>query len=139
MPVGKTKDVGWEIGVSRAFPCTVEQAWALLTSEAGLAVWLGVGAVLEPVPGAVYTAADGTTGEVCSFRPHDRIRLTWRPPGWSHDSTVQVALSGGSRSTTVRFHQERLDSSTERELQREHWRTVLDQLEDLLGHIVRPA
>ncbi len=133
MPVGKTKDVGWQIGVSRALPCTVEQAWILLTSEAGMAVWLGVGAVLEPVPGAAYTTADGTTGEVRSFRPCDRIRLTWRPPGWPHESTVQVAVSGGSRSTTVRFHQERLANSTERERQRDHWRAVLDQLEDLLG------
>jgi len=133
MPVGKTKDAGWQIGVSRAFPCTVEQAWALLTSEAGLATWLGVGAVLQPVRGAPYTTTDGTTGEVRSFRPHDRIRLTWQPPGWPHDSTVQVALSAGARSTTVRFHQERLASGTEREHQREHWRAVLDQLENLLS------
>jgi uncharacterized protein YndB with AHSA1/START domain len=116
--------------VSRAFPCTVEQAWALLTSEAGMATWLG--AAIEPVPGAAYTAADGTTGEVRSFRPYDRIRLTWHPPDWPHDSTVQVALSSGARSTTVRFHQERLASSTEREHQRDHWRAVLDQLEGLL-------
>ncbi len=56
------------------------------------------------------------------------VGITWRPPGWSHDSTVQVALSGGSRSTTVRFHQERLANSTERERQRDHWRAVLDRL-----------
>lgn len=60
-------------------------------------IWLGAGAVLEAVPGAAYTATDGTAGEVRGFRPNDRIRLTWHPPGWPHDSTVQVAVIRSAR------------------------------------------
>jgi hypothetical protein len=30
--IGQTKDVGWNIGVSKTLPYPVEQVWALLTS-----------------------------------------------------------------------------------------------------------
>ena len=35
--------------------------------------------------------------------------------------------------TTVRFHQERLADAGERERQRDHWRSVLRDLERALG------
>lgn len=133
MPVGKTKDVGWEIGVSRSMPCTAEEAWEALTSEQGLAIWLGEGARLPDEKGVPYETADGTTGELRSLRPLDRLRLTWQPHDWSHDSTVQVVVREGPTSTSVRFHQERLASQAEREAQREHWRGVLDRLEELMS------
>ena len=41
MPTGLTKDAGWEIGVSRPPDAEVDDVWSLLTSVAGLAVWLG--------------------------------------------------------------------------------------------------
>ena len=131
MPVGKTKDAGWEIGVSRVVDCSVEEAWALVTSPEGLDVWLG--GPLPPSVGDGYETAGGVRGELRSLRPLDRVRLTWQPPGWSHDSTVQVAVSPApSGRATLRFHQERLAGPDEREAQRTHWRFVLDHLESLL-------
>ena len=133
MPVGTTKDAGWEIGVSRTVPCTVAEAWALVTSPAGLAAWLGPGTALPAAVGEPYETADGVRGELRSLRPLDRVRLTWQPPGWSHDSTVQVTVSRApSGSTTLRFHQERLSGPDEREAQRAHWRAAVDRLVALL-------
>ena len=91
--VGLTKDAGWEIGVSRTVPHPLDEVWRLLTSDEGLALWLGEGARLAPSRGARYATADGTEGEVRGYRDRDRIRLTWRPPGWAHDSTLQVAVT----------------------------------------------
>jgi uncharacterized protein YndB with AHSA1/START domain len=130
--VGLTKDSGWEIGVSRTVPHPLDEVWRLLTSDAGLALWLGAGARLTARRGAHYATADGTEGEVRGYRERERIRLTWRPAGWSHDSTVQVALSPAGAGTTVRFHQERLADAAERERQRAHWRAVLGDLERAL-------
>lgn len=134
MEVGHTRDAGWEIGVSRTLPQAPDTVWALLTGPEGLALWLGPDAVLTPERGAPYRTSDGTVGQVRSYRPHDRVRLTWRPPGWDHDSTVQVAIvpASGNR-TSVRFHQERLSGPQEREEQRAHWRAVLDAIEDALA------
>ena len=132
-PTGHTRDAGWEIGVSRTVPFPVEEVWDFLTSAAGSAVWLGAGVQRLDEPGAEYETVAGTAGQVRSFRPRDRVRLTWQPVDWDHDSTVQFTVRpvAGERTRIV-FHQERLVDRTERERQREHWQGVLDALVDAL-------
>jgi hypothetical protein len=102
MPVGKTKDAGWQIGVSRTVPLTPEEVWSRIEDTAA---WLG-----EPAE------------DVRSFRPLDRIRVGWK------GTIVQVAISRAKTGTTVVFHQERLAGADERERQRAHWSAVLDRL-----------
>jgi uncharacterized protein YndB with AHSA1/START domain len=128
MAVGKTADAGWEIGVSRTVPAPIDVVWEALTSADGVAVWLGPGVALPTEKGSAYETDDGTVGEVRSFHPLDRIRLTWQPEDWSHDSIVQVALSDKGERTGITFHQERLASNAERERQRVHWQRVMDAL-----------
>jgi uncharacterized protein YndB with AHSA1/START domain len=126
-PTGRTKGAGWEIGVSRTVAFPLEEVWDFLTSAEGSAVWLGAGVQRLDQPGGAYETSDGTSGEVRSFHPRDRVRLTWRPEDWSHDSTVQVTVSRTTAGRTVlSFHQERLADATEREQQRAHWQAVLD-------------
>jgi uncharacterized protein YndB with AHSA1/START domain len=128
-PVGLTQDAGWEIGVSRTVAAPREVVWDLLVSDEGRALWLGAGATPATEKGAPWSADDGTAGELRSFRPPERIRLTWRPPGWDHDSTVQVVVTAkGPDRTVINFHQERLAGAAEREHQRAHWSAVLDRL-----------
>ncbi len=124
--VGKTKDAGWQIGVSKTVPYPIDQVWALLTSTKGVAIWLGAVAELETTKGAPYRTSAGVVGEVRSFLPYDRIRLTWRGHDWDHDTTVQVATVGKDDTTLLRFHQERLAGPEERKRQRVHWQTVMD-------------
>jgi uncharacterized protein YndB with AHSA1/START domain len=105
MAVGKTADAGWEIGVSRTVPAPIDVVWEALTSTDGVAVWLGAGIAFPAEKGTAYETDDGTVGEVRSFHPLDRIRLTWQPEDWSHDSSVQVALSDKGERTGITFHQ----------------------------------
>ncbi|MGQ0840376.1 hypothetical protein [Actinokineospora sp.] len=67
------------------------------------------------------------------YHEHDRVRLTWRPAGWDHDTTIQVAVSGSGSRTVLRFHQEWLADAEERGRQREHWRKVLADMVAALG------
>ena len=126
---GLTKGAGWEIGVSRTVPFPMEEVWDFLTSAAGSAVWLGAGVERLDKPGAAYETETGTAGQVRSFRPRDRVRLTWQPEDWDHDSTVQFTVTpvAGDRTRVV-FHQERLADAAERERQRRHWQGVMDAL-----------
>jgi uncharacterized protein YndB with AHSA1/START domain len=141
MPTGKTKDAGWQIGVSRTVPHPVAEVWALLSDPEGVRLWLGAGVTLSGAPGQRYRTDDGARGEVRSYHPLDRIRVTCRPPGWDHETTVQVALQGRGPKTTVRFHQERLADAAERERQRAHWRRVADEVVEALaaGGASRPG
>jgi uncharacterized protein YndB with AHSA1/START domain len=127
-PTGLTKDAGWQVGVSRTIPIELDVAWDFLVSPTGLRLWLGE--VTAPLAdGAAYETRDGTTGEVRSLRPRDRVRLTWKPEGREQPATVQVAVTPAQRGTTVRFHTERLVSEDERERLRRRWREALDRIE----------
>ncbi|MGI8939722.1 MAG: SRPBCC domain-containing protein [Iamia sp.] len=125
--VGRTKDAGWQIGVSRTVAHPVERVWDLLTCDEGTALWLGSGVTVDPQTGQGYETEEGTVGETRSHRFQDRIRLTWQPENWDHETTVQVAVvPNGPDRTMIRFHQERLANAEERERQRTHWRGVMD-------------
>ena len=88
-PTGLTKDAGWQVGVSRTLPIEVAAAWDYLLSPAGLAHWLGDGVPTPLEKGITYKTTDGTTGQIRSLHPRDRVRLTWRPPGRRQDAIAR--------------------------------------------------
>ncbi|MEV0644760.1 hypothetical protein AB0I28_05815, partial [Phytomonospora sp. NPDC050363] len=91
--VGKTKDAGWNIGVSKTVERGVEEVWEYLTSAEGLACWLGKGVDELPEKGGEYETDEGVRGELRSVREHDRVRLTWRGP--RHDRASGGDVGGG--------------------------------------------
>lgn len=128
--VGKTADVGYQIGVRRTLPCGEEVLWSLIVSPAGMAIWLG--GAIDLAEGATYTLADGTRGQVRVYKPWSHIRLTWHPPGWTRPSTVQVRVGAASRGTTISFHQEHLPDSAARTAMKAHWEGVIEELSRIL-------
>ncbi len=128
-PVGKTRDAGWQIGVSRSIAAEVDVVWDYLLSPQGLRTWLGEGVSAPVSKGQRYETDDGTIGEVRSLRDRDRVRLTWQPPGRADHATVQVAVAPSKAGCSLRFHTERLSDGAERERMREHWRRIIDRIE----------
>ena len=141
--VGRTSDAGFQIGVRRTLPHSPATVWAALTSEAGLAAWLGSpvevegGAGLEP--GVAIRTTAGAEGEVRSVRPVDRIRARLRPPGRHAATTIQIALVPASTGTTLVLHEEHLADAEERAERREHWRAVADELATAVDRHARGA
>ncbi|APU12754.1 MULTISPECIES: hypothetical protein [Actinoalloteichus] len=130
MPTGLTKDAGWQLGVRRTVPVPSDVVWDYLTRE-GLVVWLG-----ETVLGATgewYETADGTRGQLRSRSEGVRLRLTWQPTGWAHDSTLQLTLQRAVSGTTIAIHQERLRSAQDRASLLIHWRAVLGRIVEQLA------
>jgi uncharacterized protein YndB with AHSA1/START domain len=115
--------------VSKTIDRPVEAVWAFVTSPAGIAIWLGEGVTVLPERGAGYETTAGVHGETRSFHELDRIRLTWQPSGWTHDTTLQLAVrSAGAGRAMLVVHQERLADAAEREQQRRHWQGVITAL-----------
>nr|WP_026423222.1 SRPBCC domain-containing protein [Actinokineospora inagensis] len=129
---GLTQDAGWQIGVSRTLAQPLAKVWDFISGPTGLTIWLGPGATLTPTRGSRYTTTTGTTGEVRGYRPQDRIRVTCRPAGWDHVTTIQVTLTANGPKTTLRFHQEWLTNAAERTRQRTHWQSILTHIESAL-------
>ena len=132
MTVGLTKDAGWEVGVSRTLPFPAADIWKLMTSGRGLRLWLGTGVRLPKSVGTQYETADGTVGELRGYQDGRRIRLTHRPRGARHETIVQATVQPKGSGATLGFHQERMGSAAERERQRAHWQSVMDDVEDAL-------
>lgn len=127
--VGQTADTGFQIGVQRTLPMSVEDAWELLTSPKGVRAWLG-GAVPKWEKGEKYALTDGSGGEVRVFKPGSHLRVTWQPEGWPRASTIQVrAMPRGEGKTVVSFHHEHLPGAAEREARRSFYEAALDALQ----------
>ena len=127
MPTGLTQDAGWQIGVSKTLHHPPSEVWEFITSPQGVALWLGPGAELPTGKGAPYNTADGIVGELRSYHPGDRVRLTYGR------TTVQVAVTAAASGNAVlRFHQERLADATDRERRRAHWQSVVTAVAEAL-------
>lgn len=132
-PVGKTRDAGWEIGVSKTVDHPIDEVWSFVTSPAGIAIWLGEGVTVLSEVGAGYETAAGVHGETRSFHERDRLRLTWHPRDWSHGTTLQLTVTAaGDGRTRLGVHQERLADADEREQQRKHWQGVVNAIVEAL-------
>lgn len=131
-PVGKTRSTGWQIGVRRTLPIPPERAWGLITSPAGIAIWLGAGPDVKLIKGAAYELPDGTTGQVRVHVPDSHLRLTWHPPGWPRPSTIQVRVIPKGKKSVISFHQEHLPDSETREARRFFFKKALDELQEIL-------
>ena len=130
-PVGLTKEVGWQIGVRRTVPLSVEDAWTLLFSKDGLKAWLGDPVKITFAKGEPYQLKNGTTGEIRVFEPQSHIRLTWQPSSAEHPSTIQVRVLANNGRCTIAFHQEHLNNPAERAQRRRFIQQALDQLMEL--------
>jgi uncharacterized protein YndB with AHSA1/START domain len=131
---GHTKDAGWQIGVSRTLDHPVTEVWDFITSPEGVAIWLGEGTTVPREPGEIYETTIGVRGETRSFRELDRLRLTWRPADWTHDTILQLTVSSsGEGRARLGIHQDHLAGAGEREHQRTHWKAVIAAVAEKLG------
>ncbi len=128
---GLTKDAGWEVGVRKTVDAPLPAVWDFLLGE-GLPLWLG-DVALPAHKGAPYETADGVRGTVRSYSEDAKIRLTWQPSDWPHDTTLQLTVKEAPGGTTIGFHHERLAGRDERRMMLGHWKNVVADLADALG------
>lgn len=124
---GLTKDAGWEVGVRQTVSSPPETVWQFLIGE-GLPIWLGE-TTLPRVKGEPYRTADGVSGEVKSFTENAKVRLSWHPDDWPHDTTLQLTVKeAAAGGTTIGIHHERLADREERRMMLGHWKNVAAHL-----------
>jgi len=130
-PTGQTKDAGWEVGVRKTVDAPINTVWEFLLGD-GLPLWLG-NTDLALEKGAAFETDDDISGTVLSYTEGLRVRLSWRPEEWNHDSTLQLTVKEAPTGTTIAFHQERLSGREERKIMLGHWKEVVQTLDDAIA------
>lgn len=131
-PVGKTEDVGYQIGVRKTIPVNSDEAWQFLTAGDGIDIWLGEISTEALSKGTTYQLPDGTEGEVRVFSDC-HLRMSWHPPGWSRSSTIQLRVIPQNDKSIIAFHQEHLPGPEQREQRRKFYKRVLGELNQILA------
>lgn len=133
LDVGQTAATGFQVGVRKTLPISLECAWGLLTSTEGINVWIGEAPGLQMVKGQKYETLSGVSGMIRVVNPLQNLRITWKPVNWQKPSIVQVrVIPAGKDKTTISFHQENLPDQAARLYMRDHWQKVLDTIEKAL-------
>jgi uncharacterized protein YndB with AHSA1/START domain len=130
-PTGRTKDAGWEVGVRTTVSAPAGQVWDFLLGD-GLALWLG-NTDLTLEKGAVWVTDDDIRGTILGYTPGFRLRLSWQPGEWDHDSRLQLTVRAAATGTTIAVHHERLSGREERRIMLGHWKEVVQRLDDALA------
>ena len=128
---GLTKDTGWQVGMRRTLDIRLEDAWHLLTSAEGIAIWLGDATDMQLQKGSRYKLPDGTSGEIRVLHLYSHLRITWQPPGWVRPSMLQLRLIGKGSRTVLALHQEHLPDADARNQRRAFFAQALDAFEKI--------
>jgi len=120
---GQTKDAGWELGVRTTVSAPLPTVWEYLLGS-GLPLWLGDIAALPVEKGAAYATADGVHGTIRGFAENSKVRVSWQPEDWPHDTILQLTVKEAITGTTIGIHHEKLADREERKLMLGHWKNV---------------
>jgi uncharacterized protein YndB with AHSA1/START domain len=118
------------IAVSREVTKHAGAVWQSITSPAGIAVWLGRGAVLSGV-GELYRCDDGAFGMVRTYHPLQQLRLSWHPSQAAAASLIELDLTPLADGTRIRVWHEGVDDAKLAGL-RAQWQMRLNGLARLI-------
>lgn len=131
--VGKTKDAGFQIGVRRTVPATVEAVWRFLTGAEGLRAWLGEAEGTVVREGENFATREGDSGRFTVVKPLSHVRLQWMKSDWEAPSTLQIRVLPAKQGATISIHQEKLSGPAAREEMKAHWEGVQEAIERQLA------
>lgn len=115
--VGLTKDAGWQFGIRKTMPANLETLWNLFFSDRGLGFW-----------------CEGVDQNFSTFKEYSHIRTKWRHRDFAEDTNLQIRFipSKNKDKTTISFHVDKLKNESQREMTKDYWSKVIEDLKLLL-------
>lgn len=130
--IGLTKDAGWQFGVRKTMPVTIQHAWDFLLSKEGRDIWLGGVDDIDLRVGSSFVTHDGVEVVISVLKPYSHMRMSWKKKGWNNDSMLQPRVTKGIGRSVISFHHDKLKDEAQRLEMKEHWSSVIDKLESKL-------
>ena len=120
---GRNRGDSFDVGVRQTVATELPQVWQFLVGE-GLPLWLGE-TELPREQNAEYETADGVRGIVHRYAENSRVKITWRPSDWPHNSTLTVGVKKAEAGTTITINHDGLADREERFMMLGHWKGVM--------------
>ena len=130
-PAGSKKDAGYDVGVRETVDLPLPVVWQFLLSR-GVPIWLGDGE-FRTTRAFKYAMADGVRGEVLAYSEGSKVRVSWRPDDWPHDTVLQISVKEVENGTTITIRHLELADREERRLMLGHWKNVVGALANALS------
>ncbi len=116
------------VEVSMLLTHDLDHVWRVLSTNDGVAAFLGEGATLGN-KGEPWRAADGTHGVWRSYHPREQVRLSWHASADAPRSVVDLHLAPSGAQTQVSIRHELIDVSTDAEALRSRWSDALSRID----------
>ncbi|HEX2984099.1 MAG TPA: SRPBCC domain-containing protein [Ignavibacteriales bacterium] len=126
--VGLTKDAGFQFGLRKTFPLSVEEVWGFMFSKEGISIWLGNMDISVLEKDTEYKTKKGIEGVVKVFKPYSHIRMRWKKKDWENVSTLQIRVMPTGNKATIGFHQENMLNAAQREKMKAYWNGIMEEL-----------
>jgi hypothetical protein len=124
----QSKDLGYQVSVSKTFGVSTQAMWEFLLSDHGLEVWLG-----KISSGAFdlmqeFVTQDGTQGMLRVFVPDCHVRYKWKPSTFEKPSTVELRVVNAKGKAKVIFHHTGFYQKEQQEILRTYWKNVISRM-----------
>lgn len=123
---GQNRGDSWEVGVRQTVAVPLPQVWTFLMGP-GLPLWLGE-TELPTEQNAAYETDDGVRGIIHRYAENSKVKITWRPADWPHNSTLQLTVKEAEGGTAISLLHEGLADREERFMMLGHWKNVIADL-----------
>lgn len=119
----------YSVTITKAFALTHKELWKKLWSAEGIAAWLNPMGDFTLKKKSTFEIEGGIYGEVRSFLPPVRARLSWQDSDWPKATYVQIYVvkRPGKKSILAIMH-DNLKSAVLKEQLRQHWRAGIERL-----------
>ena len=114
---GLTKDAGWQVGIRKTMPSSLDNIWNAFFSEEGSKLW-----------------DNGVNTNFSTFKPHSHIRTKWKHQSFKESANLQIRFipSVNNDKTTIAIHVDQLENEDQREEAKKYWSKIIDALASLL-------
>lgn len=114
------------------------KAWAFMTSEDGVHLWLAPMSPLLLKAGETFENAgfegEGAFGEIRVVKPRAYIRFRWQDPEWEKPSTCVMMVNARDKSKcAIGFSHENLSNTRVKENARVYWKAAIERIAQALA------
>lgn len=124
--------MGYQVSVSKIFPCDTAEIWEFLLSENGIYIWLGKINLDDFELQKQFITDTNVEGKLTVFVPDCHLRFKWKPSNWDKQSTVELRVKNSKGKASVIFHHTGFYKIEQQEELRQYWKTVISKMLDEL-------